>query len=101
MGLWYVAPAPSHYLENPAEGDNPPHFMLFSADINECERDPLLCRGGICMNTDGSFECICPPGHELTSEGNTCVGEMMESAIVTRACARRMVQGDLDLMLDT
>lgn len=53
------------------------------------------------MNTDGSFECICPPGHELTSEGNTCVGEMVESAIVTRACARRMVQGDLDLMLDT
>ncbi|KAK4808060.1 hypothetical protein QYF61_017080 [Mycteria americana] len=87
MGLWCVAPAPPHYLENPAEGDNPPHFMSFSADINECERDPLLCRGGICMNTDGSFECICPPGHELTSEGNTCIGEMMESYAMTRGCS--------------
>lgn len=99
-----MAPAPPHYphcLENPTKGDNPPHFMSFSADINECERDPLLCRGGICMNTDGSFECICPPGHELTSEGNTCIGEMMESYVMTRASSRVMIQGDLDLMLGT
>lgn len=88
MKLWYMAPASPYHLKNPAEGIHQPLFMSPSADINECERDPLLCRGGICMNTDGSFECICPPGHELTSEGNTCIGKMMESYVMTRVWSR-------------
>jgi hypothetical protein len=32
-------------------------------DINECNIDPSLCLGGICINTEGSFTCRCPNGN--------------------------------------
>ncbi|KAG8127116.1 hypothetical protein E2320_022244 [Naja naja] len=57
----------------------------FYKDIDECERDPLLCRGGACVNTEGSFECLCPSGHELTAEGNVCV-DLDECATEAHSC---------------
>lgn len=44
------------------------------ADIDECERNPLLCRGGICHNTEGSYKCECPPGHQLAANISACIG---------------------------
>lgn len=43
--------------------------------MDECVQDPLLCRGGTCTNTDGSYTCQCPPGHALAAEGTACEGE--------------------------
>ncbi|KAM5238007.1 fibrillin-3 [Ctenodactylus gundi] len=40
--------------------------------VNECARDPLPCRGGTCTNTDGSYMCQCPLGHQLAAEGSAC-----------------------------
>lgn len=41
-------------------------------DINECDETPGLCRGGTCVNTEGSFTCSCPVGHELAPDKESC-----------------------------
>ncbi|XP_065222296.1 fibrillin-2-like [Planococcus citri] len=43
------------------------------SDINECELNNGLCRGGgTCLNTEGSFTCVCPPGLTLDATGTLC-----------------------------
>lgn len=38
------------------------------ADINECELNTGICKGGgTCVNTDGSYRCECPPGLTIDS----------------------------------
>lgn len=53
-------------------------ILLISPDIDECIQNGVLCKNGRCVNTDGSFQCICNAGFELTTDGKNCVG--MESA---------------------
>ncbi|XP_066993764.2 fibrillin-2 [Anabrus simplex] len=43
-------------------------------DVNECDLNAGACRGGgTCVNTDGSFTCICPPGLTLDATGTLCL----------------------------
>ena len=50
--------------------------FLYTADINECsvtEYNDLICEHGTCVNTNGSFTCMCLAGY--TPDGNNCVGK--------------------------
>ncbi|KAB0406046.1 hypothetical protein E2I00_012157 [Balaenoptera physalus] len=38
-------------------------------DVDECQQKPKICKGrSICINTQGSYTCQCPPGLELNLE---------------------------------
>ncbi|KAI4042770.1 latent transforming growth factor beta binding protein 4, partial [Homo sapiens] len=48
---------------------------LPSADINECDEAEAaspLCVNARCLNTDGSFRCICRPGFAPTHQPHHC-----------------------------
>lgn len=59
---------------------------LCSADVNECE-DPANCKNGHCVDTPGSYYCICSPPWTLATDRNSCVtpeeqaGECKHSAV--------------------
>ena len=56
---------------------------LFLLDIDECNDDALLCRGGSCINKEGSFSCSCPDGHELMPDGKACKGNYCRNVYST------------------
>ena len=49
--------------------------ILNIADINECE-ELRPCQAG-CDNTIGSYQCKCPTGFQLISDGRSCEGKFL------------------------
>lgn len=43
-------------------------------DVDECSINNGSCDQG-CVNTKGSYECVCPPGRRLHWNRKDCVGE--------------------------
>lgn len=65
-------------------------FLSFSSssDINECAVNPGTCGPGTCLNMDGSYRCICPPGyylHEETCEGTSHANQPLSTVYSTGA----------------
>jgi len=48
--------------------------MPSPVDIDECSVNNGGCGDLICTNTPGSFECGCPPGLTVATDGITCTG---------------------------
>uniref|UniRef100_A0AAY4B475 Uncharacterized protein n=1 Tax=Denticeps clupeoides TaxID=299321 RepID=A0AAY4B475_9TELE len=52
-------------------------------DVNECEVFPGICPNGHCLNTPGSFKCLCPEGLTLDSTGRICIDLRSEHCYLT------------------
>ncbi len=48
-------------------------FIHFLTDINECEI-PTVC-DEVCVNTNGSFHCLCTSNTILDADGQSCIRE--------------------------
>ncbi|XP_070686839.1 fibulin-7-like [Pempheris klunzingeri] len=63
-------------------------------DIDECRLFPLAQPGLLCVhrciNTPGSFHCVCPPGYDLSRDGRSC-SDTDECERRTHTCAAEQV----------
>lgn len=73
-GPLLLAPAPVVRLTLAflAKG-RPNAISLLSADIDECREVTRLCSGGRCLNLDGSYRCLCPPGTAPAGQPPHCL----------------------------
>lgn len=50
--------------------------MVDFSDVNECAADVGLCpTPGKCINTLGSYKCVCPRGFRVDSTGTYCTDQ--------------------------
>ena len=47
--------------------------LFFTADIDECEGTALCPANSTCVNTFGSFDCVCDDG--FVQNGSVCIGK--------------------------
>lgn len=50
-------------------------LSIFLVDVDECRSMPGACEHGRCMNTMGSYRCICNPGYETDVSATRCIDE--------------------------
>lgn len=51
-------------------------FFPPCSDRNECVENPSVCNPGQCIDTLGSYRCICPNGFKTTRDQSMCVGKL-------------------------
>ena len=45
-------------------------------DVDECKETNFICGlDGICMNKNGSYDCVCPEGQSQNPRDNRCEGK--------------------------
>ena len=55
------------------------HWMAFIfSDVNECDNTYHGCHHD-CVNTNGSYVCICYDGFILTEDGRSCEGNVVDT----------------------
>lgn len=71
-GLRAAGEAAGFWGRRPA-AESPRHaaWPLLLPDINECLQLPRPCAYQ-CHNLQGSYRCLCPPGHTLLRDGKAC-----------------------------
>lgn len=53
--------------------------VCVSSDINECLEGDFCFSRGECVNTPGSYTCVCSQGFTLTENRTACLGESRRS----------------------
>lgn len=61
------------------------NLHVFCADIDECKVMGNLCKNGRCVNTQGSYQCVCNPGYTTDITSTICVGEWVSVSVCVRA----------------
>lgn len=51
--------------------------IVFFPDRNECIENAGVCNPGQCIDTLGSYRCICPNGYKTTRDQSMCVGKLL------------------------
>ncbi|XP_040179079.1 latent-transforming growth factor beta-binding protein 4 [Rana temporaria] len=64
-------------------------------DIDEC-KDPSFCQNGKCINTRGSFSCMCKEGYLLDASRSSCISHHVISE-VKGPCFRILREGGCSL----
>lgn len=70
------------------------YIIVLFEDVNECHMFPDMCKnGGVCINSDGSFICQCPPHLTLDQTGLRCFGERVHvtQTLITHSCLCKVV----------
>lgn len=58
---------------------------MYLTDINECLL-PGICKNAECLNTKGSYRCLCKVGYMLDLESKNCVCKCHPSALRDMKC---------------
>uniref|UniRef100_A0AAR2LSK7 Fibrillin 1 n=1 Tax=Pygocentrus nattereri TaxID=42514 RepID=A0AAR2LSK7_PYGNA len=56
-----------------------PGYTTDRQDINECRVMGNLCKNGRCVNTEGSYKCVCNPGYTTDISGTLYVDECAQA----------------------
>lgn len=49
-------------------------FCIFFIDRNECLEIPNVCSHGLCVDMQGSYQCVCHNGFKASQDQTMCMG---------------------------
>lgn len=49
-------------------------FCVFVIDRNECLEIPNVCSHGLCVDMQGSYQCVCHNGFKASQDQTMCMG---------------------------
>lgn len=49
--------------------------LFFVLDRNECLEIPNVCSHGLCVDLQGSYQCICHNGFKASQDQTMCMGK--------------------------
>ncbi|XP_074651609.1 fibrillin-3-like [Tubulanus polymorphus] len=67
-----------------------PGYDNTGRDIDECKTMPAACQFGSCLNTLGSYRCICNSGYRTHPNGKSCI-DIDECSMEQRVCQQKCV----------